>query len=115
MIERSTIFSNALHALLGNVPTSLRALVIKMDDDKKFSQWTAYFDDETHEDELEAINVANTEFFSSFTEAELTNSEVENVFLPWPQLFPWQEAGKVDGYLVYMRYEKPKHSKKHLL
>ena len=115
MVDRSAIFTHVLHALLGNVPTSLRALVITMDEETKFSQWTAYFDDEAHEDELEAVRVANTEFFSSFFEAELNNTNVENIILPWPEPFPWVETGEIDGYLVYLRYEKPKHSRKHLL
>ena len=115
MVERSAIFSTVLHALLGNVPTSLRALVITMDEETKFSKWTAYFDDEAFEDELEIVSVANTEFFSSFSETDLSGTEVENIILPWPEPLPWFGTGEIDGYLVYLRYEKPKHSRKHLL
>ena len=115
MVERSAIFTHVLHALLGNVPTSLRALVITLDEETKFSQWTAYFDDEAFDDELEIVRVANTEFFSSFSEAELSGSDVENEFIPWPEPLPWVGTGEIDGYLVYLRYEKPKHSRKHLL
>ncbi|GKW46909.1 hypothetical protein [Planococcus sp. NCCP-2050] len=108
MIERGKIFANIVQALLGNVPTSLRALVITGDDQSKFSNWTAYFDLEADEEELEAINVANTVFMSLFLESEINKTNIENIKLSKDESLPWykDKGGKIDGFLVYLRYEK---------
>lgn len=109
MIERSKNFSNILHALLGNVPVTLRALVITADDTSKFTKWTAYFDPEADEEDFEAVNVANTEFFSSFLESEINNTAIENISWPQSEPLPWTKDGKIDRFLVFLRYEKNLH------
>lgn len=108
MITRSQIFTNMLHALLGNVPPTLRALVITADDETQFTNWTAYFDPEADEEEIEAVNVANTVFISSFLESEINGTNIDNVMIPKSEPLPWFGDGKIEGFLVYLRHEKEK-------
>lgn len=96
MISINHLILSSHKALLGAIPSKLRGLTIKFENETLY--WRCYFDEEPTEEEKEVLSIANTEVLADFPMMRFTEEEYK--------CYPYPLKMEMYQFWAYLRWEQ---------